>query len=71
MIRWSEGHIRDIWMFIMGFAALVVDFFTFKSRTSVGVISDGSIKGVGLDDKAPLADGVGLTMPAHCGGSPT
>lgn len=46
-------------------------FFTFKSRTSVGVISDGSIKGVGLDDKAPLADGVGLTMPAHCGGSPT
>ena len=45
--------------------------FTFKSSTSVGVISDGSIKGVGLDDKEPLADGVGLTMPAHCGGSPT
>jgi len=58
--------------FYYGFAALVVDFFfTFKSRTSVGVISDGSIKGVGLDDKAPFAEGVGLTIPAHCGGSPT
>ena len=45
--------------------------FTFKSSTSVGVISDGSINGVGRDERAPLADGVGLTIPAHCGGSPT
>lgn len=39
--------------------------FTFKSSTSVGVISDGSISGVGRDERAPFADGVGLTMPAH------
>jgi len=46
---------------------------TFKSSTSVGVISDGSINGVGRDDRAPplVADGVGLTIPAHCGGRPT
>ncbi len=41
---------------------------TFKSSTSVGVISDGSISGAGREEKAPLAlaaDGVGLTIPAH------
>lgn len=40
---------------------------TFKSRISVGVISEGSISGVGRCEKPtiPLADGVGLTIPAH------
>ena len=47
---------------------------TFKSRISVGVISEGSMRGVGLEEKpttAALAEGEGLTIPAHWGGNPT
>jgi len=39
-----------------------------RSNISVGVISEGSISGVGLEVKGTLfldAAGVGLTMPAH------